>query len=217
MTANRENLMPAYRLRAQRARRLLRRWAVAASLWAAALAAACGVLWTVVRTDSPGLATELRETARRTAHTRAAAASCRNELGVVRKRLQTNRLIERQPDWSVLLAWTAGKLGEEVVLRRCCLAPLTDPAVRSGASVRSTSETERLTRAGTLAQEPYLLTLVGYGRSHAALSRFILDLEASELFAKVRLAKSTREPFLAATAVAFELECTIPAEGGTPR
>jgi hypothetical protein len=54
-----------------------------------------------------------------------------------------------------------------------------------------------------------LLTITGYGRSQAAVSHFVLRLEEAQLFDQVTLIKTSREPFAASDAYAFQIECSL--------
>ena len=58
-------------------------------------------------------------------------------------------------------------------------------------------------------QGGFLLGLRGYGRSQAAVAKFVLRLEQTGLFQEVKTLKRTREAFLDAEAVAFRLECLL--------
>ena len=70
-------------------------------------------------------------------------------------------------------------------------------------------------QAGKPVPRSFVLHVSGYGQTQAAVARYILQLERSGLFDRVHLLKTTREPFLAGTAVAFQIDCTI-SEGDRP-
>ena len=124
---------------------------------------------------------------------------CR-EIEDARWKLGSSRAVGKQPDWSVPLALMAGKLGEEVVLERCELGPRKDAEGQE----EDSADTGR-----------YVFRVNGLGKSQTAVSRFVLRLEQIDLFDRVRLIKTNRQPFLSDKAVEFQLECLLEGKGGT--
>ena len=55
----------------------------------------------------------------------------------------------------------------------------------------------------------FLLTIGGYGMTHEDVGRYVLRLERLGLFSRVKLAQTSREPFLSEHAIAFRLECQL--------
>ncbi len=123
---------------------------------------------------------------------------CR-ELEYARWNLDSCRAVGKQPDWSVPLAIVAGNLGEEVVLERCELGPRKDVEGKE----EDSADTGR-----------YVFRFKGLGKSQTAVSRFVLRLEQIDLFDRVRLIKTNRQPFLSGKAVEFQLECLFEGKGG---
>ena len=77
-----------------------------------------------------------------------------------------------------------------------------------------THDGDTVTPFDLLAQEPstdrsFLIRLVGYARSQAAVSQFVLRLEAAGLFDRVTVMRTAREPFLDDQAIAFHLQCLL--------
>ena len=208
---NHVNLIPAYRVQAKRRRFRLRFWAAACIACAVLLAALCGVCYAVFTDNDLGLRGELRETVDRIGKSRNAIAEARSMLTDAETKLASNRAVGNQPDWSVLLAAVSARLGDDIVLRQCRLGrgeeePLRRPARRRGSAPRLATAARQ--------DPPHTLSLIGYGRSHQAVSQFVLRLEAIPVFKEVRLVRNSREPFLAESAVAFTVACSIDAEEG---
>ncbi len=118
--------------------------------------------------------------------------------------LETARFIGRHPDWSVLLTVVARQLGEDVVLSNMALTPVKaggEPA--PGGKVKPRGDAEII-----------LVEVAGMAQSQPAVSAFILRLEKTGVFDKVRLLGTQRQPFLTGSAVTFRLECTLEGRGG---
>lgn len=130
---------------------------------------------------------------------RAIQGLCR-DLADAQWKLDSRRAVGKQPDWSIPLALLAGKLGEEVVLERCQLEP------------RKNAEGRFEDSAGSAR---FVLSVSGLGKSQSAVSRFVLRLEKSNLFDRVRLIKTERQPFLGGKAVGFRSECLLEGKEGT--
>lgn len=125
--------------------------------------------------------------------------SLRPKLNEQKLILAAERSISDQPDWSLLLTYLAEEvLGDEVVLSGCTLAP------------KAPGEKTAAADGGAL-----VLTLAGYARSTPDVSQFILRLEQIGLFDKVTLARTSREPYLAGQAIAFEARCLMNSGGGS--
>ena len=108
--------------------------------------------------------------------------------------LRASQLVADQPDWSQLLGLLAKARGDAVVLRDCQLQSPRKKN-RDPNSDYSTGE--------------FTLTIGGYGMTHEDVSRYVLRLERLGLFNQVKLAQTSREPFLSDHAIAFRLECQL--------
>jgi len=191
------NLIPGPRRHAKACRRLMRMWVGAAVAWAVVLLAVCALSRGMIG-PAPASASSAQDSEKvreDTRATRRAILTCERQIAEVRESLQSIQAIGQQPDWSVLLAVVAEKLGEDVVLEAC-----------------------RLQEAGTAAKaagdEPsiggrFLFRLSGLSRTQPGVSEFIMRLENCGLFDQVRIVRTTRQDFLNAKAVAFELECLL--------
>ena len=211
---NRVNLIPAYRLQAKRRRRRLRFWIAACVACTVLLAALCGACYAVFTDDDLALTGELRETVERIGKSRAAIAAARSSLTRAEVKLASNRAVGNQPDWSILLASVATKLGDDIVLRQCHLGQGNTETLQRPTRRRGPAPTRAAGNAGG-EMLPRTLQLIGFGRSHQAVSQFVLRLEAIPIFKKVRVVRNSRQPFLADTAVAFTVACDIDDQEGT--
>ena len=205
------NLIPASRREAKALRRRLRLWAGVLAIYgplAVAGYAACWVFAGGGREADPHrqavgkLSADIQAAGREVRRTRAQI-----DQGLLKLRAQ--RAVVRHPDWSFLLAALGAAVGDEVVLERCTLSPL------DAAGARGSDAPPPRARSPAAAPEPgYRLDVVGIARSAPAVSRYVLRLENTRLFDRVRLAKTSRQPFLDAEAVGFHLECVLGAPGG---
>ena len=123
------------------------------------------------------------------------------EVAQVRRKLQAAQAVGQQPDWGGVLKVVAQNLGDQIVLDLCQLRK---------ASPASPSPANNDTSDGSL-----LLELSGWAKAQADVSAYVLRLEQTRLFGKVKLVKTTRQVFLGHPAVAFQLECTLGDSGGT--
>ncbi len=95
-------------------------------------------------------------------------------------------MLSEQPDWSALLRLVAQAAGPQIVLNQFQIIPV-DQSLAGGVSVR----------VGGLAADP------------RTVSSFALSLEEQNLFARVHIETSRREPFRDRLATAFTLRCTL--------
>jgi Tfp pilus assembly protein PilN len=211
------NLIPAFRRDARRRRRHLRVSALACGAYAVLLA--CGlvaahVLWDAGAVPAGGAAPLEQQLAAADDDVRRLtrdAEQTREELARTRASLEASRTIGGQPDWSVLLALLAETTGDDVVLRSVSVAPpLAAVAAPATPAVTGTAKPPA----------EVVLELAGVGQTQLAVSRHVLRLEQTGLFAKVTLIDTSREPFLNSPAIAFRLQCAfgdpLPYPGAAP-
>jgi len=135
------------------------------------------------------------------------------ELAAEQWKLDSCRAVGKQPDWGVLLRLLAEKLSHEVVLKQCQLVRAEDtppPATAAAAPEQAYAQ-------GGAGGGRFVLVVNGLGRSHTAVSQFVLRLEKIGLFDRVTLIKTSRESFVKGQAVAFQLECLLVGKGGAAR
>ncbi|MFB3890804.1 MAG: PilN domain-containing protein [Phycisphaerae bacterium] len=128
--------------------------------------------------------------------------SLNQDIAAVQQKLQTARAVGRQPDWSALTAMVARNLGDNVVLDLCRLQ-------RKGPSDKTAARPDAAPGVALPEAGPsgYLLELSGFAKAQADVADFVLRLERTGLFDRVRMVRTTRQPFLDGKAVAFRLEC----------
>ncbi len=201
-----KNYIPTHRLAARQRRLRLRLWATVLVGYGTALAVVyivCFGLWSV---DSKGIQTQLGEIEARIEHTGQRITATQAQFQTADLILKVNQAVSNQPDWSGLLVLLASELDDDVVLRHCQLIPQKE----KNSSIGSKDEN----RLAGQKNQAYVLKLVGYGRTQAAVSRFILDLEQTGLFEKVKLIRTNRERFLSDDAVAFNAQCLLGKQEG---
>ncbi len=132
------------------------------------------------------------------------------ELAEANRKLQAVQAVGRQPDWGGLLKVLAENMGERTVLDFCRLRrvrPVAQTAADSDPGRAASGSDDEAPKAATDA--PLLLELTGWAEAQADVSAFLLRLEQTGLFDKVKLVRTSRRPFLDRTAVAFQLECVL--------
>ena len=195
------NYIPAQRQVLRQQRRRQRVWTVICIAYALPLAGLALAGWMMTADDTGDYATQLAFTIGRVEETRLAIRQTNGRLAPARARLAATESISLRPDWSILLAHVARQLADDVFLSRVELD-------RSGAA------TVDPTAALAAQARPYVLTVGGYGRTQAAVSDFVVQLEATRLFEKVTILQTDRRKLMADEAISFELLCLM---GGTSR
>ncbi|HEX7010239.1 MAG TPA: PilN domain-containing protein [Phycisphaeraceae bacterium] len=210
------NLLPAWRRQARRQRRHLRRWLLACSLYAAALTLTwLGAHW-VWTGDERALAQTQSQLEADLKQVDESLAQLRPRLAQVQATLAASRSVGGKPDWSILLNLLAQWLGEDMMLTACQLEPLDAgspvmPAVPAvpAAPVPPTGSPAASVASSASAPGRYRLRLQGLGRTQQAVSAYVLGLEQTGLFERVKLISTRKEPFGSGQAVGFELECQL--------
>jgi hypothetical protein len=115
------------------------------------------------------------------------------------------------------MALLAAKAGDEIVLKTCLVRPKNpDRQVDMRSQGPGALEGGARVAQAPPAEPSMVLGLSGLGLSQAAVSQFVLKLEATRLFAKVALIDTSRAALERTDAIAFRLECSLdePAGGG---
>ncbi len=193
------NLIPNQRQLARQKRVRLRYWLGAVAGYAALAVVACVVYRAASSpVDFAALSDQYSELEVELTAAKQQREALIPELREQQLLLAAGRSIADQPDWSLMLTYLADEvLGDSVVLSDCSLKPAQD---HSG--------------DGSLSDTPLTFTLSGYAKTTPDVSRFVLRLEQMGLFDKVTLARTDREPFLAGTAIVFEIQCDLLPGGG---
>ena len=176
------NLIPAPRLQAQRRMTRLCRWGAACGVYGAVIVCAAAVGQMTSSQGHVALEAQAAELHRQTQEDLEAVKRIRPELAATTAALQVAQRVGEQPDWSLLLALVADRLGDDAVLSSCRIHP---------------------------APKGYRLSLTGLARSHAAVLGCIQSLEATGICASVTLLETHQEPFGTGEAVVFAMEAML--------
>jgi len=190
------NLIPAARLEAKRRKRQIRRCLAACGIYTLIAGAAGVAALMTLGSDDPAVRRQIGIVEEEIRRLDQGLAQAHSRLAATQLVLETNRQIVQRPDWSQLLALLAQKSGEQVVLRTCLLKPVASAAGDGGAP------------AGA-----FTLTLMGMARSAADAQDYAIRLQNTNLFDRVTLVDTRREPFLGLETSAFRVECEL---GGGP-
>ena len=208
------NLIPVYRLAARAKRRRLAAWFIGGSVWGTALGVIYAICYLAWATPIRPLDDELTKAQSAIADMERTTASTKSQADELAQRIESGQAVVHQPDWSILLALFSDTLGDDVVLAKCELkrigGELPAPAAANAPVVKISAPPKK--PAAPELPSWQLLTS-GMGRSPAAVSQFVLRLEATGLFDRVALVKTMREPFRNAEATAFTLECQLKGKG----
>ena len=204
------NLIPAARREAKQRRARQRVWIIICCLYGALLVAGYGICHALLGTDDQTIDHQARKAAARAESFQRRLAGLQAKLDEARRKLEANLAVGDQPDWSVLLTLLADTLDDDLVLSQCRIQPPGYAQKAKGPRLRGLAEQMVARR-----QDQFVLTISGFGRTQAAVSRFVLRLEKTDLFDQVKLVKANREPFLTDRAVAFLVECSLGRRNGT--
>jgi hypothetical protein len=198
------NLIPAARLRARSCRRRLCAWGWALTGCVLLLGIVCGLVRSIYGADDGAVAASLTSTRDANRKTGAATVAATRRLSQAESTRRTVESLTDRPDWSLLLNLLAQAMDDNLVLREVRLQPME----RSSGGAAPTATEARLAPV-----ERYRMELRGLGRTQEAVSRFVGRLEHTDVLGEVKVLRRGREPFLAGTAVSFELECVLQAAG----
>ena len=196
----RVNLIPAYRLDARKRAACIRRWMAGCVVYCLFLLATYVTAWVLWPIDEDGLERELVKFTDRIDATKRTIVANKPILAQTHRTLKANLNMQSRPQWSTLLGILANKMGDEVLLRSCELAP-------EGRARRSSEENSF--SPSTTGTPLYVLSLAGLAATQSEVSRYVLELEKTSLFEEVRLMGTRTEPFGAKEVYAFDLECAL--------
>jgi hypothetical protein len=196
---NRTNLIPPQRRRAKAQKARLRNW-ITINVGYAMVLAIAGVSVCAQSFATRAPSNELAAANRDIDQAKAQLTAIRAATAHVQQIIALAKGVSDQPDWSRLLGPLTASMGDEILLNRCELSPVKDDAAGKAQATGQMS-----------------LHLVGFGRSQSAVAQFMLRLEAMGLFEHVVLQQTSREQFMDADAVKFELNCPLRGRmGGAP-
>lgn len=197
------NLIPTSRKKAIACACRCRQWATGTLLYLGALVATYIVAQQVVGDKSVALAEAASTVSEEMAASNRLQGVLTKSIASAQWQLDTTRFIGRHPDWSILLTIVARQLGDDVVLDNLLLAP-----VKAGGETPGRPKTRP-------DGDMFLVEMTGMAQSQPAVASFVLRLEKSGLFDRVRLVGTQRQAFLTGSAVTFRLECSLEGKGGS--
>ncbi len=197
------NLIPAYRLEARRQRRRVRRWVGLCAVYTL-LCVGCGVYVHMAWMPQGTWARRLDEATQQIRGIDRDLVELSGQLQAARNQLAINQAITVHPDWSGVLAVISNCLNDRVVLSRCALRGVTGVDRETPAGLEGDQPL-----AGLRKPKSWELYLSGLGRSLKDVSRFVLELEQTGLFDRVKLVDTRRRPFLDEQASTFNLVCYL--------
>jgi hypothetical protein len=134
--------------------------------------------------------------------------------------MQTIREVSDQPDWSILLAAVSQRCGEEVFLASCDISRSSRngsaPSNTTGAANNAAPSNTAAVVNTAASKSPLVFHVFGVGQSPQAISTFVLRLQEIPIFQRVKLLQTMRQEVGGNEAFAFQLDCSIAADGEAP-
>lgn len=202
------NLIPASHRDAKRRRVRARAWIGGCGAYALFLVVLCVAMRAASVAPPPARAGEADAATNRIQELNAAIAHENKSLAQVEASRAASRAVSDRPNWSALLAIIASKLDGDTVLSRCRIDPLVMPPTTKDASAKPAVAAKVGEKIVTPPRQ-FQLELGGMSRSQGAVSDLVLRLQETGLFEGVELVKTSREPFLAKEAIAFQIRCLL--------
>lgn len=184
------NLLPTSMLAERSRRRRIRQWLAAATVESMLLTGACLLLRMESGDAVSGMDATIRSTVNQIDLMSEAIGQSRGELNELQRRLAITSEVDRQPDWSIVLAMVARKGGDAVRLESCQLLSGT-PSSSGGIE--------------------YKFVIVGECISQTRLTEFAESLEATGAFHRLKTVETRR--VAESRAVRFTIESWF-VEGG---
>ena len=181
------NLVPAHRISAARRAARRRRWFTIDTAFAVLALSAGAMIVALFDQDGDMLRGQREALSAQVDGENRKIAALRPQIEDARATLEASRVVNVQPDWSLLLGLLSQQQEQKVVLGAYRLEPLD----RSGSG-----------RAGS-----YRLRLEGLGATQTDVSAFVLRLERLALFDRVKVIRTWRQPLEDVEALAFEVYC----------
>ena len=208
------NLSPRYRIESRLRRKRARVWAVSLGVYvlgAAAIAFSLNVAW---QRAEQAVADRLSRLQEQLAVQNEKVALIQPRITDAALQLQASRAVAEQPDWSLLLNLLGHTRGSEIVLQRCALFPVR-PEVVATQAVESEAKTSASGVAGKKPSElkpnelDYRLEISGLGLTQQDVLQYLIRMEQTGLFQRVKLLDASASPYGSKRVVAFRLECYI--------
>jgi hypothetical protein len=186
------NLLPRSLLAERSRRRRIHQWFVVATVELTLLTGACVLLRVDTGDAVAGMDTTIRSTVGQIDLMAAAIAESRRELADLERRMAITNEVDRQPDWSIILAMVSKKGSGSIRLESCQLLPGVQTAE---------------------GRVEYKFTILGRCVSQADLTRFVESLEQTGAFSRIKIVETRRVP--ESTAVRFTVESALMEGGGS--
>jgi len=212
------NLIPAYYLQARRRKVRTRAWFTICCVYAGLLGLTSLGMQMAWGSGDRAVADEVARVTRDVEQTAKALTAIQPELGEAQMQLEASRAVAVQPDWSVLLALMGKMRGPSIVLERSTLTPIllaneAKPVMMLGAKPGgATAANASLKKPAEPARPKAMnckIEMSGLGRTQSDVSQFVLRLEQTGLFNRVKLVETNLSKFNNEAAVAFRLECMM--------
>jgi hypothetical protein len=192
------NLLPRKRIDAYRGAARLRIWAVAAAIYIVLVSAVCVTGRMTWGQNLSPLRADAAATEQKVQTAEKVLSSARAQLRQALTRQSTVTQVLDHPDLAALIGITSRRLGEEVVLRDLHASMQNAPQPGN----------VHLAAAGFTDDRTFKLELRGLGKSAVSVGKFVSALEATKLFDRVVLLRTSREPFgMGDSAISFEIQC----------
>ncbi len=206
------NLIPAYRREAQARKAHLARLVGIMAAYCLALLVGFLVCARYAGRGTQDLGNDTRRAVRQVESAKNLVSALAREVAAAQRQLRTAEAVGQQPDWSGLFAILAGNLGESVVLDGCRLQPGGPDKTARPSVPPSPPPSGAAPAGGQLTVE-----VSGLAKAQSDVSDYMLRLEKTGLFDKVRLIRTNRQAFLNDKVLAFQLECIIQGGEGAPQ
>ena len=198
------NLISIKRQHVRKQRAYAKRWLAICLIYSLVLLVGCGVYRVVWGLNTPDTGTGLLDLEAQARSIQKKIDRMQTHLVESKLSLQANRDLEEHPDWSLLLRFLAGMLGEDLFLREC------DVQASSPSLPQATPENRLIQQVDSPASQPTVrLSIKGMGRSLEAVSQFTVRIEQTQLFTQVKLIDTHIEPYLKGKVIVFRVECTL--------
>lgn len=202
------NLIPSVRREAKARKARLLKWASGLGLYIALLLLAAYMSSRYAVFDTCDLDMGIKKASAQAKVSSYAALNLNEQWSEAMQKFQTAQAVGQQPDWGRMLSLLAHCTDDGVFLDYCRL----DKSTAADASAKVTPAPAKKTSGPGDLQ--IIVQLGGRAKEQSNVSAFVLKLEKTGLFDRVRLVKTNSQPFRITQAVSFQIECVLQASPG---